>query len=1116
MRAILVLLALTLGSALPAAALTLDLPVRRSGQGAAVPAPAYLGDVFEVRLVPATALVGAARTAGLARADALGVAGVDRLAAFLGGVWFEPEFRGASAPAEGSDEPDLTAFYVAHLPAGVALENALERFRALGEVASADPIAVLPVSTMPNDSLWTSSWWFYQPGTRHDIHAPEAWDVSTGDTAVVVAVLDTGVMPYHPDIGGRVAGLPGQIWTNWVEAAGVPSVDDDGNGFVDDVHGWDFVQIGLDALPGEDGGGEDNVPNDFAGHGTAVAGLIGALTDNGIGIAGTAWKVRIMPVRMGWASTFSPGGEVDMSYAAKAIAYAARMGVQVINCSWESDYLPGLEAAVTTAVHAGVTVVSAAGNNSPFHYLGDRDDVLAIAASDASDVVASFSNTGPWVDLTAPGVAMSSTWVAGGSQPAYASGLRGTSFAAPLVSGVAALVQARHVWPYAKHVLTPRGIQLRLMETADDIAAQNPLLVGQYGAGRLNAYRALTEVSGSTATRTKAGSVGAPLLLPSNADAHVAFLTTNRRVMQIDAVTQDTVMNQNANGTPTGDLAAADLGGAVGMALFYATTDAGVFGFAARNALPPGTWTWPQPRVAPPAMAGPALGDLDGDGAIEVVSGGDDGRLFAWHADGREAAGFPITTGASPLRAAPALSDLDGVPGVEVIIAAVDGTVHAYRTGGGELPGWPVVVGLNPRSPVVMHLGSSLSPTVVVAAANQLHAFPPEGTLGVERPGFPVTLGGPVSQDLAVGDMDGDGSDEIVITAFPPASIEVRDSSGLSLSALGWPRALGAAALGAPVLGELSTGSAGPEVLIMQGGGLLALARDTSPLATFPKPGGAGVSPSLGQADVDAAAEVLAGTGTDSLFYIYDAGPGSAGAGPMPWPTARGNFARTGSRLYAPALGRLDGVPPAPIADLRVTARADVSVSFAWTATGGDGVVGRPRAYDVRAALQPLDEAGFGAAPLQRVVSATVDAGGMETLVFGGLAAATRYWFALKAVDDADNPSLLSNVVATHTEVGGPLAGRSGAALAALSQPSRGSALFYWQASPDGVGGRQSIRIFDVTGRRLRVLDVGGGLGGKATWDGRDAEGRSVPAGLYYARLLSGSVHAQTRLVLLP
>jgi hypothetical protein len=438
--------------------------------------------------------------------------------------------------------------------------------------------------------------------------------------------------------------------------------------------------------------------------------------------------------------------------------------------------------------------------------------------------------------------------------------------------------------------------------------------------------------------------------------------------------------------------------------------------------------------------------------------------------------------------------------------------VHAYRTGGSELPGWPVAVGPDPLGPVVTRLGSAPEPAVIVAAGNQLHAF---GPAGLERSGFPVTLGGTAAQDPALADLDGDGHDEIVVVTTAPNRIEVRDSSGVGLSAFGWPRPLSAAAQGAPVLGELSTISPGPELLIMRGGKLLALEHDTDSLGSFPKPGGAGASPSLGPADGDAALEVLAGGGSDSLFYIYDAGPGSSASGPLPWPTARGNFARTGSRLYSPPLGKVGGAPAA-VTDLRVTARTDSSIAFAWTASGADGTVGRPGTYQLRGARQPLDESGFAAAPEQGVVPATVDAGGTETFVFTGLAAATFYWFALKAVDVEGNASRLSNVVAVQTTVGGPLDGRVGIALAVLEQPSRGTALFYWQGDPAGVGGRQSIQLFDVAGRRVRALDVGTGPGGKIQWDGRDAEGRSVPAGLYYARLLSGSVHAQTRLVLLP
>src|SRR5262249_20350110 len=157
----------------------------------------------------------------------------------------------------------------------------------LPEVVSATPIAILPLDAVPNDSLWASSYWYYQP-SRMDVHAPEAWDVTTGDTSVVVAIVDTGVNPYHPDVGGSVAGLSGQIYTNWAEVNGLPGVDDDGNGKIDDFHGWDFVALSnnSDVEPGEDWQDEDNDPNDFVAHGTGVAGMVGALTNNTIGVAG--------------------------------------------------------------------------------------------------------------------------------------------------------------------------------------------------------------------------------------------------------------------------------------------------------------------------------------------------------------------------------------------------------------------------------------------------------------------------------------------------------------------------------------------------------------------------------------------------------------------------------------------------------------------------------------------------------------------------------------------------------------------------------------------------------------------------------------------------------------
>src|SRR5690242_2712509 len=221
----------------PARAEALRLPVWTPGSN--VHAPCYRGDVLEVQLTAGAARAVLPRGAGPTRAlpmGRLGLARVDAVAAAVGAVAFEPEFRGETPPAPG-EGPDFTAFQLVHLAPGSDLATALERFRALPEVASADPIALLPVSALPNDSLATATYWLENPrNNRADIHAPEAWQVTMGDTSIVVGIIDTGVVPYHPDLGGR-GGERGQMWVNWAEKGGLPGVDDDGNGFVDDTGG---------------------------------------------------------------------------------------------------------------------------------------------------------------------------------------------------------------------------------------------------------------------------------------------------------------------------------------------------------------------------------------------------------------------------------------------------------------------------------------------------------------------------------------------------------------------------------------------------------------------------------------------------------------------------------------------------------------------------------------------------------------------------------------------------------------------------------------------------------------------------------------------------------------
>jgi FlgD Ig-like domain len=172
----------------------------------------------------------------------------------------------------------------------------------------------------------------------------------------------------------------------------------------------------------------------------------------------------------------------------------------------------------------------------------------------------------------------------------------------------------------------------------------------------------------------------------------------------------------------------------------------------------------------------------------------------------------------------------------------------------------------------------------------------------------------------------------------------------------------------------------------------------------------------------------------------------------------------------------------------------------------------------VRAADAPIsDSTAFANAPLRISLRATKDPGQTETLAFDGLARSHTYWFALRAIDLGGLESGVSNTVSATTHSGGgggPLAGVTGPAIACLAQPSRVPASLYWQS--ENAGAAQNIRLFDLNGRRLRTLPLGGEASGVATWDGRDEDGRLLPAGIYFARLTSGSLHAQTRVVLLP
>ena len=326
-------------------------------------------------------------------------------------------------------------------------------------------------ATIPIDPLYSSLYGMNNTGqtggsSDADIDAPEAWDITTGSSDLVIGVIDTGIDYLHPD-------LVNNIWTNPGEIA-ADGIDNDGNGYVDDVHGYDFLNGDAD-------------PMDDRGHGTHVAGTIGGRGNNGTGVTGLAWNVQLMALKFLGADGFGPN-----SAAIEAVNYATMMrtnfgiNIRATNNSWGGGgFTQALEDSITASGNAGMLFVAAAMNNAsnndatpvyPANY--GSSNIIAVAASDHNDSLASFSDYGATtVDLAAPGANILST-TPNGTYSYY----NGTSMATPHVTGTAALA-----WSLVPNA-TVQEVRDALLGSVDPVAS----LSGKVATGgRLNARRTL-------------------------------------------------------------------------------------------------------------------------------------------------------------------------------------------------------------------------------------------------------------------------------------------------------------------------------------------------------------------------------------------------------------------------------------------------------------------------------------------------------------------------------------------------------------------------------------------------------------------------------------------------
>lgn len=559
------------------------------------------------------------------------------------------------------------------------------------------------------------------------IEAYEAWSKTRGSSEVVVAVIDTGVDIDHPE-------LKDNIWTNPLDKS--DGLDNDGNIYIDDIHGWDFVDGDNDPSPNLN---ERAVNLAAVNHGTMISGIIAGISDNGIGISGIASRVRILPLR-----ALDSTGRGNVATVMEAVRYAMRNGASIINLSFVGNgFDTDLFLLLREATKRGILTVAAVGNEEtvgidldakalyPVCYTGEpgEDVVLGVAALGKDDTKPRFSNYGEnCVDVTAPGVDIYSTALyrpSRGFSGLFGMG-SGSSLAAPQVAGVAALIKSLNPAYQAA------DIRQIILASADPVSERDPALRGKLGKGRLNARRAL-ELAASGGFIAAASDVPYILTAPfSRAAAEIQIVrstgSTARRFSPFESTWRGGIRLASGalqSGGTSLIVAARGPGGEPQVRVFN----------------PDGVQRHSWLAYAKGFRGGVSVGvgDVDGDHLAEVVTGAGKGggphvRIF--QGDGRVKGGF-FAYG-SAFRG-----------GVQVVVTDIDG---------------------DGRAEIITAPGPGRG------SGNEVRIFERTGRLKKSFVAFPSSFFGGIN--LAAGDLDGDGTAEIIVSPQGTVAPEVRVYSG--------------------------------------------------------------------------------------------------------------------------------------------------------------------------------------------------------------------------------------------------------------------------------------------------------------------------------------------------
>lgn len=400
----------------------------------------------------------------------------------------------------------------------------------------------------------TNDPWLGNSWAMTKIQANRAWDLSTGSSSVAVAVIDTGFELNHQELVNRWFTNSGEIgqtapgdycWDGAPKDKSTNNCDDDKNGYIDDFKGYDFAN--LDNSPQA---GETNANGEATHHGSMVAGVVGAAANNNVGSAGIDQSAKILPLQV-----FTDDGQADTNTVTAAVDYATDMGVKVINLSLGSDTAdPTLLSAINRARTNGVLVIAASGNcalndnpicnNLPtpgrMTYPALHPQVLAVGSTDTNDKRSNFSSYGPQLDISAPGDAVGPLPVFYNNAPNYYSNGSGTSYAAPLVAGLASILIAQN--PGA----TLTELENTLKQSADTTPEMNSKTFSNlYGFGRINAHKATllnlaktqTNLLGNELTKVSLPPAGALWRASTGSIVNDEWLLFGCRTFQTDTCT---------------------------------------------------------------------------------------------------------------------------------------------------------------------------------------------------------------------------------------------------------------------------------------------------------------------------------------------------------------------------------------------------------------------------------------------------------------------------------------------------------------------------------------------------------------------------------------------------